>query len=84
MIEILDFYSDWCRPCQQLSKILEEIQEENPEINITKLNIDDDDNLELVTELKIRNIPYLLIKKDGEVINKSVGLKTKEELLKLW
>ena len=78
---LLDFWAVWCGPCRAMSPIVDEIAEEHPEIKVGKVNIDD--QMELGRLFKIANIPTLLVIKNGEVVNKQVGLAPKEKILEL-
>lgn len=80
-ITIVDFWAEWCGPCRMLGPILDSLASENPEIQVVKVNVDTES--ELATEYSIRSIPAVYIFKSGEVINKFVGVKTKEDILKL-
>ena len=68
---LLDFWAVWCGPCRMLSPIVDEIAEERTDIKVGKVNVDD--QMELAQIFKIINIPTLVVVKDGEVVNKSVG-----------
>lgn len=79
---IVDFYADWCGPCKMLAPILEEIAAENEgKIKLCKVNVDNDGDLAM--GFGIASIPTLFIYKNGEIVNKVVGYRTKDELLKL-
>jgi thioredoxin 1 len=77
-IVIVDFYATWCGPCQMLSPILEELKEK---YTVKKINVDEE--IELAKENAIMSIPTVFIYKDGKLINKFIGYKTKEEIEKL-
>ena len=75
---LVDFYADWCGPCKMLGPIMDEIGESN---KVYKVNVDDED--ELAAQYGIMSIPCVIAFKDGKEINRSVGLKTKEEIEEL-
>ena len=64
-----------------IAPILEEIAAENDDINIAKIDVDD--NPQLAAQFGIMSIPTLLVVKDGQVVNKAVGAMPKEEILAL-
>lgn len=78
-VVLLDFYADWCGPCRMLSPVIEEIAAENPDIKVGKVNVDE--NMDLANQFKVVSIPLLVVIKDGEVVNKSLGVSPKEEIL---
>lgn len=78
---IVDCYAEWCGPCRMLSPIIDELKEEIDSCEFYKLNVDEAENIS--REYGIMSIPTILIFKDGKEINKSIGLKTKEELKEL-
>lgn len=71
---LVDFYADWCGPCQMLGPILEELTE----INVLKVNVDEHE--ELAQKYGIMSIPTLIFFKDGSEIKKVIGLKSKREI----
>lgn len=78
---IADFYADWCGPCKMLSPIIEEIaNEKNDEINVCKINVDE--NPDLAQEYSVQSIPTLISFKNGSLHKKSIGLVPKDEVLK--
>lgn len=80
-ITIVDFWAEWCGPCRMLGPILDVLASENPEVQVVKVDVDS--NSDLSTQYGIRSIPAVYIFKNGEQINKFVGVKTKEDILKL-
>lgn len=80
-VVLLDFYADWCGPCRMLGPVIDEIAEENPHIKVGKVNVDE--NMDLASQFKVVSIPLLVVIKDGEVVNKSLGVKAKEEILEM-
>lgn len=70
---VIDFWATWCGPCIKLGPIVEELAEKYADkVTIGKINIDDND--EIASENRVRNIPTVLFFKDGELKERSVGL----------
>ena len=78
---LIDFYADWCNPCKILSPIVEEVAEENDNIKVVRVNVANSENLAM--EYGAYSIPTLVVIKDGKEINRSIGVISKEEVLKL-
>ena len=76
---VIDFYADWCGPCRALGPILEEVQEEFPEIEFVKVNVDEEENLAM--GFRIQSIPNVIIIKDGKMVSNSLGLKPKDAII---
>ena len=77
---IVDFWAEWCGPCKMLTPILEELSNEmKNEINVVKVNLDD--NQDLAMKYSIRSIPTLLLFKEGNLIDTKVGLLPKSEIV---
>lgn len=78
---LVDFWATWCGPCKVVLPIIEELAEEVTSAKICKINVDEEASL--AQKFKIMTIPTLLVFKDGEVVNKSVGVVNKEQVLEL-
>lgn len=77
---IIDFYADWCGPCQMMSPVIDEIAEEKAEaIKVGKVNVDD--NQELAMEYGVMSIPTIVIMNQGKVQKTFVGVRSKSEIL---
>ena len=76
-VVLVDFYADWCGPCRMLAPILEEIEN----VNIYKINVDDEQ--ELAMQYGIMSIPCLIAFKEGKEYKRSVGFTDKETIEKL-
>lgn len=80
---LIDFWAGWCGPCQMLSPIVDAVAEERDDIKVAKLNVDQKDMQEIVMQFRVMSIPMLVVIKDGEETNRSVGVISKEEILAL-
>jgi len=77
---LLDFWADWCGPCRMVGPIIDEVAGESANIaKIGKVNVDEEP--ELAAKYNIMSIPTLIVIKNGEVVNKSVGAKSKQAIL---
>jgi thioredoxin 1 len=76
---LLDFFASWCGPCRMVGPILDEIAEEREDIKVCKVNIDEQP--ELASRYRIMTIPTLMVLKDGNIIEQSVGAKPKHQIL---
>lgn len=77
---IVDFYADWCGPCQQLTPIVEEIAND-ADNDISAVKVDIEAEKELANEFSVRSIPTLVYYRDGEVIANDVGVVQKDHIL---
>ena len=78
---LVDIWAPWCGPCRQMSPIVDEIARENGNIKVCKANADEAP--EVAMKYGVSSIPTLLVFKNGELVQTSVGLKPKSEILKL-
>lgn len=75
---LVDFYADWCGPCKMLSPVLEQINNENKDIKVVKVNIDD--SRKLASYYQVQSIPTLVLLKDGQFVNRIVGFNPKRKI----
>lgn len=81
--ELIDFWAVWCGPCKVMEPILEELETEyKDKVTITKLNVDEDQNQDMVQKYNVMSIPTYLFVKDGEVIDQAVGAQSKATMVK--
>lgn len=81
MLEILDFHAIWCGPCKMLSPVLDEIQKTNSDINIKKINTDE--NKEMTQQYNIVSVPTVVFVKDNKEVNRFNGFKSKKYIQSL-
>jgi thioredoxin 1 len=78
-VAVVDFWAEWCGPCRMIAPIIEELSHEyDGKVVIGKVNVDD--NPEVSMKYGIRSIPTVLILKDGQVVDKQVGVTSKKVL----
>lgn len=78
---LVDFWAVWCGPCKMLSPVVDQIAEENADIKVCKINVDEE--MELAQQYGIMSIPTLLVFKNGQLANQSVGVIPKDAILNL-
>ena len=78
---LLDFYADWCGPCRMIAPALEEIAEERSDIKVCKVNVDEQP--ELARQFQVLSIPMLVVMKDGEIAQKTIGAQPRASIEKL-
>ena len=71
---LVDFWATWCGPCKMIAPIVKEIADEyDGKILVGKVNVDED----------VSSIPTLMVFKNGQLVNKAVGYREKDEILKM-
>ena len=78
---LVDFYADWCGPCKMLSPTVDEVAQENDDIKVVKVNVDESQNTAI--KYQVMSIPTLVVIKNGNEVNRSVGVIDKEEVLNM-
>ena len=78
---LVDFFADWCGPCQMAGPVLAEIAKERDDIKVGKINVDEE--MELAMRYKVSSIPYIALFKDGAIVNQMVGFSGKEAILEM-
>ncbi len=75
---LVDFWAPWCGPCRVVAPVLEEINEEQADLRIVKLNVDD--NQVTAARYGVMSIPTMIVFKNGEVAKQIVGALPKARL----
>tara|TARA_Y100001960_G_scaffold229490_1_gene240669 strand:- start:2 stop:313 length:312 start_codon:yes stop_codon:yes gene_type:complete len=78
-VVLIDFWAEWCGPCQQMLPILDQFAEQmGDKMTVGKVNVDE--NPELAGQFRVMSIPTIVVLKDGEMVDQMVGVKKADEL----
>ena len=80
-VVLADFNAQWCGPCKMLKPIIDSIAEERKDVMVVSIDIDEED--ELAEKYEVFSIPCVVVFKNGEEVNRSVGFKQKQDILNL-
>ena len=79
---LVDFWATWCGPCKMIAPIVKEIADEyDGKILVGKVNVDEGPDLTM--QYNVSSIPTLMVFKNGQLVNKAVGYREKDEILKM-
>ena len=78
---IVDFWAVWCPPCRAQTPIVEEIAK-TTDVKLVKIDVDVDDVLPV--DFQVSSIPTLVLFEDGVIVDKLIGLSSKDEILKAF
>ena len=78
---LIDFYADWCGPCKAYSPIVEAVASENEDIKVVKVNVDDAQDLAI--KYQVMSIPTTVVIKNGQEVNRAVGMMSKSDLIEM-
>lgn len=78
---LVDFYADWCGPCQMQGPIIDKVASENDSFKIGKVNVDEQQ--ELAMEYGVMSIPTIMVMKNGEITYKESGVLQENAILDL-
>lgn len=76
---LIDFWAEWCGPCKMMGPVIDEVEQMQSEVIVGKINVDEQP--ELAMKYNVMSIPTLILFKNGEVAEKSVGFISKDEVL---
>lgn len=76
---VIDFWAEWCNPCQMLMPIVKQLGEENEDFKVCKIDIDE--LPDLASQYEIVSIPTLVVIKNNKVVEEIVGYQSKESIL---
>ena len=80
---LVDFYADWCGPCNAMAPVIEELAKElEGKVKVGKINVDE--NPDIAVEYNVMSKPTLIVFKNGKEEKRLVGLRNKEELINLF
>ena len=79
---LVDFWATWCGPCKMIAPIVKEIADEyDGKILFCKVNVDEEPDLTM--QYNVSSIPTLMVFKNGQLVNKAIGYREKDEILKM-
>jgi thioredoxin 1 len=77
-VTLKDFYADWCGPCKTQDPILEELEEEYPNVAFEKVNVDEEQDV--ANEYQVRSLPTLIIENDDGIVERFVGVTQRDDI----
>ena len=76
---LVDFWASWCGPCRELGPVVDALGEELTDVKVVKINVDEE--RELAKKYRVFSIPTLVVIKDGQIVNQSMGARPKNAIL---
>ena len=76
---LVDFYADWCGPCKMVGPVLEELDAENDQLTVVKVNVDNE--LDLASKYGVQSIPNMIFFKEGKAVTQIIGFANKDAIL---
>ena len=75
---LMDFYADWCGPCQMMKPVMEEFEAAHPEVEVKRVNIDEEE--ELADKYEVSTIPCLVLERDEKEVARLIGVQSLKRL----
>lgn len=75
---LVDFWASWCGPCKMVAPVIDQIAAEHEDIKVCKVNVDEEASLAM--DYKVMSIPTLIVFKDGQAANQSIGVQSKSDI----
>ncbi len=75
---LVDFFATWCGPCKMVAPVVEELAAELKDAKVFKIDVDD--QMELARQYRVMSIPTFLVFKDGQMVKREMGARSKSEL----
>lgn len=75
---LVDFWAAWCGPCKMVAPVIDQIAAEHEEIKVCKVNVDEQASLAM--DYKVMSIPALMVFKNGQLVNKTMGVQSKSDI----
>lgn len=80
-VVVVDFFATWCGPCKMLSPIMDEVEQEMPDVEFLKIDVDQEEDL--ARRFGVMSIPTIIVFKNGEIKAQNVGFMSKDEVIDL-
>jgi thioredoxin 1 len=77
-VTLKDFYADWCGPCKTQDPILEDLEDEHPDVEFEKVNVDEEQDV--ANEYQVRSLPTLIVENDDGIVERFVGVTQRDDL----
>lgn len=80
-LELIDFFADWCGPCRAMTPVLEAIAQQNPDLTVTKIDVDEQPDL--AKQFRVMAIPMLVLSQGGVEVWRHSGTTTAHSVQKI-
>ena len=78
---LVDFWTSWCGPCRMLAPVIDQLGDELEDVKVCKVDVDSEPSL--ATKFGVMSIPTLMVFKDGQTVESSLGVQSKATILKM-